>query len=227
MRSLRKSSILFGLLALLGAGSAAHAQYLFASFEDQKPDGFGYFSNSSGVVPFSTAPASITYSYTNTGATNGVYALDLNASGYNQNDLAYDFVASGHLSQFLANDVLSFTMTAPASSTGSGYWQIYSLAFNAPGYGYQNLGSSPFFNQYPPYNGTPNTISVNYDAVKAAMSSNPGYVQFIITTNQGSGAPADFDFDNFTLSSVPEPATAGLALSTAVPLLLRRRRAAR
>jgi hypothetical protein len=210
-----------GVLVTLAAASAANANFVFGSFEDQAPDGFGYFNN--GVKPFSAAPAGITYSYTTTGATNGTYALDVTAAGYAQNDLAYDFVGSGDLSQFMANDILSFDFTAPTSATTGGYYQIYSLALNAPGYGFNNVGTQPLVNQYPPYSGQNNVVSFNYDAIKPLIAANPSYLQMIITTNQGGGAPQDFDFDDFQLSQVPEPGSLSI-IGLAVAGLLRRRR---
>jgi hypothetical protein len=226
MRRSRTYQVVLAMLAMFGAASAARANFVFGSFEDQAPDGFTYFGNSGPPAPFSTAPNTITYSYTTTGATNGTYALDLNSAGYTQGDLCFDFVANGDLAQFMANDILSFTFTAPTSSTGTGYYQIYSLVLNAPGWGFNSLGSTPTLNQYPPYSEQNNVVSVNYDAVKTAIladTSNPGYIQLILTTNQGGGAPQDFDFDDFQLSQVPEPASFSILGLAAAGLLGRRR----
>jgi hypothetical protein len=147
--------------------------------------------------------------------------------------LGYDFVTNGNVAAFLANDIITFNWEVPVSSTTSGFSQLFNVIFNAPGFGFHNVGGSNLVpadpsttNQNPPFSGQLNTYSFNYDAVKAQISANPSFLQFAIQTNNGSGAPADFYFDNFTLSAAaptPEPASCALLGIGAIALLRRRR----
>ena len=219
--------------ALLSATPAARG-VVIANFEDGTTDGFGILTNS-GVAAFSTQS---TVSGTVTTPTTGgdtTKVLDLTASGYNGglgsgNDLGYDFVASGNAAAFLANDVLTFNWEVAPSATSAGYAQLYNIVINAQGYGYHNVGGSSFTgdtnvtNQYPGYTGQVNTYTLNYDAIKASIPANAGYIQLGITTNNGGGAPPDFYFDNFTLSTVPEPVSTGTLGLAAIGLIGRRYR---
>jgi hypothetical protein len=225
-------------VAILAAGSlvaAAHGAVVFANFEDGGFDGFGTLSNSTGVVAF-TAPTTGAVITPTTG-TNTTKVLDLTASGFNGGlssgaDLGYDFVASGTSAAFLANDIITFNWEVPPSSTTGGFAQLFNVIFNAPGFGFHNVGGSSTAtdpnttNQNPPYTGQTNTYSFNYDAVKAQISANPSFLQFAIQTNNGGGSPPDFYFDNFTLSAnpaAPEPASCAVLGIGAVALLRRRR----
>jgi hypothetical protein len=233
----------------IGAASAARAQVVFGNFEDGGLDGFGYLSSSSGVQPFPASPGPVATVENPPAAPAGVTpdatadttkVLDINGAGYNAgqsggNDIGYDFAANGLASQFLANDVLTFNWEVPPSTAANGYSQIYNIVLNAPGAGYKTVGgssgsTSPLatvtgtVNQYPGYSGQLNTVSINYDAYKALITANPGYIQFGITTNNGPAAPADIYFDNFTLSAAPEPASLGLLAIGGLAMLRNRRR---
>lgn len=211
--------------SLLGVLSTARAVVVFGNFEGNQSDGFMSFT-SSGPVPFASDTTGSTYSYTTIGATLGAIALDVSHAGFASN-LAYDFKANGHLADFMANDILSFDVTAPTFATNSGYWQVYNVALNSQGGGFASVGgTSPIYNLYPPYNGQTGTVSINYDAYKALISPTTSYLQMIVTVNNGGGAPTDFYFDNFRLSAVvvPEPTSAALASLAGLGLLARRRR---
>jgi hypothetical protein len=228
MRQSIRSIVVTGLLALsaglMGSASCARGSVLFASFEGDMSDGFGSFNN--GVVPFSADTTGSTYSYSSYGATDGVVALDVHETGYKQ-DLAFDFAANGLTSQFLSNDIISFDVTSPPAGTSTaGYWQVYQLFLNAPGGGFSQIGASPLFNQYyyAGFAGSTTHISVNYDAYKASITANPGYLQMVLALNNGGGAPQDFYFDNFSLSQVPEPASLSVLGVMGAGLLGRRRR---
>ena len=202
-------------VAILAAGSlvsAAHAAVVFGNFEDGGLDGFGTLSNSTGVVAFTAPTTGVVI--TPTAGTDTTKVLDLTASGFNGGlasgaTLGYDFVASGNSAAFLANDILTFNWEVPASTTTGGFAQLFNIIFNAPGFGFHNVGGSSVStdlnttNQNPPYTGQLNTWSFNYDAVKAQISANPSFLQFAIQTNNGGGSPPDFYFDNFTLSRQP------------------------
>ena len=231
-----RSSVLVAALALLGAASAAKASFVVANFEDGTPDGFGTFTNTGVTANVFSSPTA--GSVITPGGTDTTKMLDLTAAGFNGGlssgaDLGYDFVANGLASQFMANDILTFQWETAPGSEGSGYSQLYNLILNAPGPGFTDVGGSSgatsalavttgTVNQFPPFSGQLFTVSINYDAYKAAISANPGYIQFGIQSNNAN-PPTDFYFDNFTLSTVPEPASVGLMALAGVGLLARRR----
>lgn len=218
-------------------GASAQAAVTFADFENGSTSGFGNLTSSTGVQPFA-APATGQV-ITPTAGSLTTKVLDLTASGYNGGqsggaDLGYDFVPNGHLTDFMNNDVLSFDWEAPPGAT-AGYTQLYQIVLNAPGAGYTAVDgyAAPFNNadenqySYNGYNGITHHVTLNYDAYKAQISANPGYIQLGIVTNTGGGAPADIYFDNFQLSpaaATPEPASLGLLGAGALGLLVRRRR---
>jgi hypothetical protein len=229
------------VVGLLGLANVSQAQVNFGNFEDSLTDNFGTGTNS-GVTPnvFSSPTAGSVI--TPGSGSDLTKVLDLTATGFNGGlssgaALGYDFVANGLLSQFMANDIITFNWeVAPSSATG-GYSQLYNIILNGPGPGYTNVGgssgsTSPLavttgtVNQNPAFSGQLNTVSINYDNYKAALSASPGYMQLEFQTNNGGGAPADIYFDNFTLSTVPEPASivlAGLGLA-GLGLVAKRRR---
>jgi PEP-CTERM motif len=227
MRQSRIQAIVLAALISLGAASAARANFVLGSFEGNSADGFGTW-NGSAVVPFASDTTGSAYSYSSYGATDGSVALDVtNPASYEQ-DLAYDFGVNGDIAQFMSNDVLSFTATAPAAGAATaGYWQVYQVFLNGQGGSFSNVASStPVVNQYyySGFGGATFNISINYDAYKATLASNPSYLQMIIATNTGGGAPGDLYFDNFQLSQVPEPASFSILGLAAAGLLSRRRR---
>lgn len=156
------------------------------------------------------------------------------------------------ITAFNNNNAIQFTFSvyntvAPAN----GFSQIYNLALNAPGYGYNNIGDggnaaatwganstatgTTVFNQ----NGEPNfywypsaptvvseTVTMNYSsALAAVIAGGEGYVQFTFQANVGSAAPMNIVWNDVELVTVPEPASialCGLGLAAGVVLLRRR-----
>jgi tetratricopeptide (TPR) repeat protein len=76
------------------------------------------------------------------------------------------------------------------------------------------------------------TVTWNYSSILPAIeadgnTSSSGYIELILTSNSGGGAPHIFDFNNAVLSGgpVPEPSTLALiGLGAAGLLVVRRRR---
>ena len=230
-----------------GCAPAARADStVFANFEDGMTDGFGTGTNSGVTKNTFTSPTSATVTLPTTGG-DTTNVLDLTAPGFNGGisgaDLGYDFAANGLTSTFLADDLLTFTWEVPPNTATAGYSQLYNIILNAPGGGYTVVGgsggtTSPLatttgtVNQglYAGFNSPANTVTINYDAYKAAIlasTTTPGYIQFEIQTNDGGGAPADIYFDDFTLSTIPTPeptSAALLGLASAGLFGIRRRR---
>jgi hypothetical protein len=232
------SAIAVGVLFF--AASAVQASITFANFEDGATDGFGTLTSTGVTANAFASPTAGSVITPGTGS-DTTKVLDLTASGFNGGlgtgaDLGFDFVANGLASQFLANDVLTFQWEVAPGNEATGFAQLYNIILNAPGGGFTNVGgssgsTSPLavttgtVNQYPPFSGQVNTVSINYDAYKAAILANtstPGYIQLGFQTNDAN-PPTDFYFDNFTLSTVPEPASLGLLAFGATGLLARRR----
>jgi hypothetical protein len=222
------------------AASAAHGSITFANFEDGGTDGFGTFTNSGVTANTFASPTAGSNIVPVTGS-DTTHVLDLTAAGFDGGlgsgaALGYDFVSNGLAAQFLANDVITFQWETAPGSEGSGYSQLYNIILNAPGPGFTTVGgssggTSPLaittgtVNQFPPFSGQLNTVSINYDAYKAAILADtltPGYIQLGFQTNNAN-PPTDFYFDNFTLSTVPEPTSLALLGIGATSLLARRR----
>jgi hypothetical protein len=240
---LRRGTFLLAIAASVAgmASLAAGSTVVFGNFEDGLTDGFGTFTNS-GVTANTFSSPTAGAVITPGSGTDMTKVLDLTANGFNGGlgsgaDLGYDFVANGLSAAFMANDVLTFNWEVAPGNEASGYSQFYNIILNAPGAGFTTVGgssgtTSPLavttgtVNQYPGYSGQLNTISINYDGYKAAISASPGYIQFGIQTNDAN-PPSDFYLDNFTLSSIsiPEPGTLSLLGLAGASLLGRRRRA--
>jgi hypothetical protein len=179
------------------------------------------------------------FTYANDGQTPpGGDSLLLTKSGYNQNlaiKLEYE---SGDMAAFYANQEIQVQFTYPAASISgstSGYMQIYELALNAPDWGFTALTGSPVPGSnvyyYSSRGQTTVTLDISYAAALEEMEANgysypgnPGYAEFIFSTNNGSGAPNDMYFDQVSLvgGAVPEPASLGMLGLAAVGLFARR-----
>jgi len=219
--------------------SVAQASITFANFEDGATDGFGTFTNSGVTANTFTSPTTGTNIVPVTGS-DTTHVLDLYAAGFNGGlssgaSLGYDFNSNGLATQFMANDVITFQWEVAPGNEATGYSQLYNIILNAPGPGYTTVGgssgaTSPLatvtgpVNQYPGFTGQINTVSINYDAFKAAMTGT-GYIQLGFQTNDAN-PPTDFYFDNFTLSTVPEPASFSILGLAAAGLMGRRHRRA-
>jgi hypothetical protein len=236
---LQKSIVIFGSILAISALApmAARAQYILGSFQGSSdPTDVGWFDVNNGLSITNDSNASFVAA--------GVpgYPLSLQMSGAGgfgtPSQLELQF-SSTQIAAFNANSWLTFTFSVAPGSATAGFNQIYNIAFNAPGYGYNNFMNGgnaaatwgtystaqglTSFNQ----SGEPNfyffsgdaaldteTVSVNYSSILPAIEAGgESYLQITFQGNTGGGSPAIQDFNQIELSTqpVPEPGTLALA----------------
>jgi hypothetical protein len=235
-------------LAAIGLTAvSAHAQTVLGSFQGSgDPLNAGWIDPQNSNDPITADPAA---SFVAAGVPTYSLSLDMSAAGhagsFGYPSLQLQF-SPAQIAAFNANSWITFTFSVPAATAG-GYSQIYNLALNAPGYGYNNLswatvqetgntgadtaGSFPNFYFY---NGSPlqtQVVTVNYSSVLAAIEAGgEGYLQMTFQGNQGGGAPTDMYFNNVVLSTgafgvdVPEPTSLALLGGSLMALVVIRRR---
>jgi hypothetical protein len=161
----------------------------------------------------------------------GIFSFVSNAvPGYSQSlqitDAGYNHVLAisleytpGDMAAFLTNQILSFTFSVPAGTYTGGYSQVYALAINASGYGFNNINladttatgdtnnnqsGQPNFYFADGTNGLQTeTVSFNYSSILPSITATPssGYIELVFTSNNGGGAPANYFLNNVELSS--------------------------
>ena len=203
--------------------------------------GFGTFTYAGGVQSTFASPTIGEVITGTSGLTSKV--LHFTGAGFNGGydsgtgiDLGYSFASAAQKADFLANTRIEFDWSVPTSTAAAGYSQLYQFTLSSDaGGGFKQFGGSSntasafatstgTLNQNPPYSGQVNHVVIDYTGFRAALTGTPSYLQLAIATNNGGGAPADFYFDNFQLTSVPEPTSLGLAGLAAGGLVARRRR---
>jgi PEP-CTERM motif len=226
-----KKSLAFCVGVLAVGAASSQAQYVLGSFQGASdPNNAGW--TESGVA-ISTSPYA---SFVAAGVTdpNGPLSLQLSANGTasfgNPSTLELQFSPT-QIAAFNANSYLTFTFSLPTAGYTAGYSQIYNLVLNAPGYGYNNVGSggnaaatwgSANFqaqgNTGNNLNGEPNfyvpngnpllseTVTFNYSSILSSIiAGGEGYLQLTFQGNAAglAGAPAIQDFNNVVLSTSP------------------------
>ena len=130
-------------------------------------------------------------------------------------------LSPSQIASFNTNSYITFTFSVPAGTYTGGYAQIYNLALNAPGYGYNNQswanaqemgntnnttpGTDPNYYFAAGANGLMTmTVSLNYSSVRAAIiAGGESSLQLTFQGNQGGGAPTNFLFNSVVLSTTP------------------------
>lgn len=134
------------------------------------------------------------------GVTAGSQSLRLTQCGYVQT-LAFQLDAAQR-AVFMENSYFSIDVTVAASggTYASGYTNIEEVAMNAAGPGWTAVASGTPL-QFYWWGSAPErtqTLIVDYSDFRDAIT-NTGYIEIILTTNNGGGAPCDIYFDNAQL----------------------------
>ena len=149
-------------------------------------------------------------------------SLVVEQSGWGQS-LAIKLQNNGLVDDFMANSIFSIDVSVAATPgiTG-GYSQVSSVSMNAAGPGWTTvLGDTPVnFYWWDGRSDETQNLEVDYSAFRDAITDT-GYIEIIITLNNGGGAPEAMYFDNAQL--VPEPFTMSLLGLGAVAVLRRKK----
>jgi hypothetical protein len=208
----------------LASTSFAAAVDVIGSWESMPTSGDGWVSWSDSQAAIETLPAK--YQAGTVGATLGSQSVHLITTGWSQT-LAIKLQNIGMMDEFMSHDTFSIDVSVAASGGAytAGYTQIAAVAMNAPGPGFKDVVSGNPINYYwwstSPQRTT--TLNVYYSAFRGQITNPNSYIEIILATNTGGGAPPDIYFDNARLSGVPEPATIAM-LSLGGLALIRRKR---
>jgi hypothetical protein len=209
---------------IFGVSNLARAQYIIGNWESGSADGWIDWSNNSGAgLPITDVSYASKYSFSSTtGVTLGSSSLHLSHAGYQQNLAKKLEYTTGDVAAFFANDTFQIDVTYPAQTAVSGYQQIYQLALNASGFGFNNFPGTvnPVAGSNVGYGGptSDNTFTLSFyyggsiGAGAGQISPTSSYIELIFSTNSDGATHPDFYFDNARLvTAVPEPASVVLA----------------
>jgi hypothetical protein len=201
---------------------AVQAQTVIGSWQGSGDDGWIDWGTSASILSSPTKYSLVS------GAVSGYsQSLQLSQAGWNQGLAIKLEYTPGYNAAFLNNHLFSITWSIPAG-TGGGYEQLWGLYVNASGYGFNlqpatavSITGSGAKNgtggELDFWSGSPaqtQTITWDYSSILPSITATPssGYIELVLTSNGGGGAPNIFYFNNAVLSGgvVPEPSTLAL-----------------
>ena len=217
-----KYRIIVAVISAMTLAATAGAQVLIGGFQGAgDPTDAGWVNPHTGN-PITTDP---TDTFVAAGVTNYAQSLEVNGSGFGAGEVELQFSAA-QIASFYTNSWITFTFSVPGGTYTGGYSQIFNLALNAPGYGYNNQAWTNAVEMGNTNNTTPGTdpnyyfnnganslrtmvVSLNYSSVEAAIQADisnsvatngPSYLQMTFQGNNGGGAPTNIFLNQVVLS---------------------------
>jgi hypothetical protein len=203
----------------------SQAQYVLGSFQGPSDPTDAGWIDANNSDPITADPNA---SFVAAGVPGYPLSLQLSGAGGfgNPSQLELQF-SSAQRTAFNANSWLTFTFSVAPGAATAGFNQIYNIAINAPGYGYNNFmnggNAAATWGTYSQAQGTtsfnqsgePNfyffagdaaldteTVTVNYSSILPAIEAGgESYLQMTFQGNTGGGSPLIQDFNNVELST--------------------------
>ena len=219
MKKLRRT---VSIIAVVSSFAVATQAQVIGSWQGSIDDGWIDWGTQASIL---SSPSK--YSFVSGAVSGYSQSLQVTQSGWNQ-DLSIKLeYTSGDMAAFLNNHLFSITWSVPAG-TGGGYEQLWGLYINASSYGFNlqpasevsTTGSgskSGTGGELDFWSGSPvqtQTITWDYSSILPLITAtaSSGYIELVLTSNSGGGAPSIFNFNNAVLSGgpVPEPSTLAL-----------------
>jgi len=195
------------------------AQMVLGSWQNNTGDGWIDWPTLDSITNSAVDPSVYTFA---SGAVPGyAQSLEITDSGNHQNLAIKLENIPGGMAAFLTNNQLQFTFSVPSSASAgvsAGFSQVYQLAINASGYGFNGQPFSNFTETGTTNNnqsGQPNfyfssgtpaqsqVVTVNYSNILSSITATPttGYIELIFSFNNGGGAPAYYYINNVVLTN--------------------------
>ena len=209
-----KYKLVATLTLLIGLVTSGEAQTIIGNWQNNSGDGWIDAGNSLSIT---NAANTNRYQFIAGAVAGYAQSLEINQGGFTH-DLELDLATiPGGRAAFLANHMLSFTVTFPpaaASGATAGYSQIYSFAFNSAG-GFNNIpwtnftgnaGNMPGVGYYSSFPGRSITVTWDYSSLLTNSTvTNSSYLQISFTSNNGGGAPTNIFMNNVVLTGATVP----------------------